>query len=61
LRIPVAIPPETAMLGPSVRLLGTFRHGESSGELGSVMILEQMVGNSLGKKSESDRKTSHEY
>ena len=29
--------------------LSLSRHGESSGELGSVMILDPMVGNSLAK------------
>jgi hypothetical protein len=39
-----------ANLEPSVRLLALSRHGKSSGELGSVMILDPIVGNSLGKK-----------
>jgi hypothetical protein len=37
---------------PSSRLfdnLSLSRHGESSGELGSVMILDPIIGNSLAK------------
>jgi hypothetical protein len=40
--------------------LSLSRHGKSSSELGSVMILDPIVGNSLGKKSQSDRKHHNE-
>jgi hypothetical protein len=41
--------------------LSLSRHGKSSGELSSVMILNPMTGNSLEKANSQDsRKTSHE-
>ena len=40
--------------GKSVKALAISRHGKSSGELGSVAILDPAVGNSLRKQSKVD-------
>jgi hypothetical protein len=44
----------------SVKALAISRHGKSSGELGSVEILDPAVGNSLRKQSKVDRLIQYE-
>jgi hypothetical protein len=59
-RLRVAKAPETAIIQHLLDSLSLSRYGESSGELSSVMILNPMAGNSLGKAIGQDSKHHNE-
>jgi hypothetical protein len=56
LRLRVAKVQRTATMEHLLDSLSLSRYGESSGELSSVMILNPMAGNSLGKAIGQDSK-----
>jgi len=60
LKITIANRPERMMMRCLFDSLSLSRHGKSSGELSSVMILNPMTGSSLEKAMSRYSKTSHE-